>query len=255
MIPSARDRIVGLAIHRVRVCGSHTRRLTLVACVLLVLWSLGRRAGEELRRSARRRDNWPGDGNARYVRSSGRCPRRGVGGASAGVRRFWDDELGTITIDKYLFGQVYIERPETIGGGNWSLSTSYQWVHPASLDGRDLDQLSDVRPRICATALDCTNSFTVPAYHLDLVTNQVTMAATYGVTNALEVNVILPILSSDFATRIISSPDEGDAAGVGDIVLHGKYTFLRQGPLILAMGLGLTLPTGNADNLRAPARC
>jgi hypothetical protein len=182
-------------------------------------------------------------------------------GASAGVSRSWDDALGTITIDKYLFGQIYLERPETIGRGNWSVGTSYQWVHPASLDGRHLDQLSDVRPPICGARSPCQGAFTVPAYHLDLVTNQVTMAATYGVTDALEVNLILPTLVSGLDTRVLFFDlDTGkairrvnahdDAAGVGDLVLRGKYSLLSQGPLTLAMGLGLSLPTGNADNFQ-----
>jgi hypothetical protein len=87
------------------------------------------------------------------------------------------------------------------------------------------------------------------------------MAATYGVTNALEVNFILPILVSALNTRIvIRDLDTGEAlrdvdahdgaAGVGDIVLRGKYSLLSQGPLSLAVGLGLSLPTGNADNFQ-----
>jgi len=181
--------------------------------------------------------------------------------ASAGIARSWDDSLGTFTIDRYLFGQILLERPETIGRGNWSVITSYQWVHLDSLDGRNLDELSDVRPPICGPTRCRRLPYTIPAYHLELATDEISTGATYGVTDNLELNVTLPILVSDLDTRIalrdlgaavpfsdVASHDQ--AAGVGDLVLRAKYQLLVRGPVILAAGLGLRLPTGDEDNLQ-----
>jgi hypothetical protein len=181
--------------------------------------------------------------------------------ASAGIARSWDDSLGTFTIDKYLFGQVLLERPETIGRGNWSLITSYQWVHLHSLDGRDLDELSDVRPPICGPTRCRRIPYTIPAYHLDLATDEISTGATYGVTDELELNVTLPLLVSDLDTRIVlrdlgervpflDVDSHDQAAGVGDLVLRAKYQLLARGPVVLAVGLGLGLPTGDEDNFQ-----
>jgi len=181
--------------------------------------------------------------------------------ASAGIARSWDDTLGTFTIDKYLFGQVFLERPETIGRGNWSFLTSYQWVHLDSLDGRSLDELRDVRPPICGPTPCRLTPYTIPAYHIDLTTNEISMGATYGVTDAMELNVTLPLLVSDLGTRIaihdLGTPgaflDVGSrdrATGVGDLVLRAKYQLLARGPLLLAVGLGLGIPTGDEDNFQ-----
>src|SRR5262249_25420371 len=179
--------------------------------------------------------------------------------ASAGTARSWDDTLGTFTIDKYLFGQVFLERPETIGRGNWSLLTSYEWVHLDSLDGRNLDELSDVRPPICGPTPCRLTPYTSPAYHLDLTTNEISIGSTHSVTDVLELNVTLPLLVSDLSTQIgirdlgkkaafVASRDE--ATGVGDLVLRAKYQLLARGPLLLAVGLGLGLPTGDENNLQ-----
>jgi Putative MetA-pathway of phenol degradation len=67
----------------------------------------------------------------------------------------------------------------------------------------------------------------------------------------------------DFATHVVSPgthvfenggktedfTSQGSASGVGDVVLRGKYDFLRSGASGLAVAVDLHLPSGNADNM------
>jgi hypothetical protein len=98
-------------------------------------------------------------------------------------------------------------------------------------------------------------------------------SVTYGLTPDLDVNVTLPILrtSLDVATRSQipdprlpsfalppGSPIDGterlaasaSAAGIGDLLLRAKYALLRERPVDVAALLGLSLPTGDADNFQ-----
>jgi hypothetical protein len=108
--------------------------------------------------------------------------------------------------------------------------------------------------------------------HLDLKSSTSTIFANYGITNALDVAVSVPIqhvsMDSTINARILrlatsglaihTFPDGGDtasyhasgsASGIGDILVRGKYRFLSAAGGGLAAGVDLRLPTGDADNL------
>ena len=95
---------------------------------------------------------------------------------------------------------------------------------------------------------------------------------TYGVTPNLDVNLTIPLLRTFLRAQATSQvPDprlpqfalkEGDpnqqtltksgresAVGAGDLLLRAKYAFHRGEPVDIAAGLGLSLPSGNPDNL------
>jgi len=97
--------------------------------------------------------------------------------------------------------------------------------------------------------------------------------ATYGILDNLDVSIAIPIIRLQMDVRgvatinhIGTTPQQGihrfadgsdtltvnasdEATGIGDIVLRGKYNFLRLKPVSLAAGLDLRLPTGDEDNL------
>jgi len=98
-------------------------------------------------------------------------------------------------------------------------------------------------------------------------------AVTYGITPDLDVNLTLPLIRTYLAAHATSTvPDPrlpqftlqpGDrnmttlstsssdtAFGVGDLLLRAKYAFYRRDPVDLAFGLGLSLPTGDPDDLQ-----
>jgi hypothetical protein len=101
--------------------------------------------------------------------------------------------------------------------------------------------------------------------------------ATYGVTNAFDVSVAVPVINvslrgtatadvnsftfprlgvalhlfgTDPANPVFSTgvPYDQSATGIGDVALRLKYTFLRGGPLDFAALVDLRFPTGKAAN-------
>jgi hypothetical protein len=104
--------------------------------------------------------------------------------------------------------------------------------------------------------------------------NEVILAATYGITDDLDVNLTLPILASslsiDAAGRAFRvDPNDGSlidqpsrvaagtfqdasssASGVGDLFLRGKYRFLARPWGDVAAGLALRMPTGDQDDFQ-----
>jgi hypothetical protein len=104
------------------------------------------------------------------------------------------------------------------------------------------------------------------------------LSATYGVLDNLDVSIALPIINTQIwltgiatinhigtgpgtpfpasthtftngsDTLTVHSSDE--SWGPGDLVLRGKYNFLKTDIALLAAGLDLRLPSGSVDNLR-----
>jgi hypothetical protein len=205
--------------------------------------------------------------------------------ASPGLTFRYDPSSGAFVRDTDLLGQLYLERARPIGRGRWNVTASYQRVSIDSVQGQDLDGLSDTGLPIR------TGSFTTsgqsgprlvsfPRYAVDLRVDVVTLAATYGITDDLDVNLTLPILASrlsvgatqpDFTfnpnpitpcrnqtllrnglTRCGPQNSQNilHKTGVGDLFLRGKYQFFRSDWLDAAAGLVLRMPTGSEDNFQ-----
>jgi hypothetical protein len=109
---------------------------------------------------------------------------------------------------------------------------------------------------------------------LRLTTQTVVFYGTYGLTNRLDIGVAVPLVSIDMdanvQARIVrlataANPDvhrfDGDdpdtrvfatsaaATGLGDIVVRGKYNFLRRRGGALAAAVDIRTPTGDESNL------
>jgi hypothetical protein len=105
-------------------------------------------------------------------------------------------------------------------------------------------------------------------YDIGLTVEEVTLAATYGITDDLDVNLVLPILASrlsvDSRATLFSFDPNGSVSpiqrqierdtlsktGVGDMFLRAKYRFLTQGWGDLAAGLWLRMPAGSKDDFQ-----
>src|SRR5437899_6340627 len=88
--------------------------------------------------------------------------------ASAGVTFSFNKESHAWERETDILGQLYPERPRPPGRGSLNLSVSYQWVRIDTVDGQNLDRLSDTRFPI----VDPRNGplVTVPRFGLDLDT-------------------------------------------------------------------------------------
>jgi len=204
--------------------------------------------------------------------------------ASPGITFTYDPTSGGFTRDTELLGQLYLERARPIGRRRWNVSTSYQRVHIDSVQGQSVDDLRDNGEAIVVVTRGRKDQDppaprgAVPIkynpYDVDLTVNEVILATTYGITDDLDVNLMLPILVSSLAIDVTGqafsvNPNTGDlipkspklvrgmlqdvsssATGVGDIMLRGKYRFLKRSWGEMAAGLMLRVPTGNQENFQ-----
>jgi hypothetical protein len=213
-----------------------------------------------------------------------------VASASSGVTYVYDPNLDTLVREAGVAGPIIGERAETIGKGQFNLSTSFSWVHLTSINGDEMDSLVN-RPRVNGQTLIfpitshgmpsgitlANGRFTtfLPVHvvaDLDVTAYIFSPSVTYGVTPDLDVNVTLPLLHTSlgvttnsqvpdprlpqfalpagqsFPTSVQSLSDS--AAGIGDLLLRGKYALLRSDWVDVSGLLALSLPTGNRNDLQ-----
>jgi len=198
--------------------------------------------------------------------------------ASGFTYRF-DPSTGTFQRSTRSFGPILTDRGETIGKGKMAFGFSYQFFSFDHLDGvplvsvpavftHDNFQTGGGRSDVVATTNTIGATFT-----------QVNGALTYGISDRLDLSVAVPIVRTKLSllsnatihrigtgtnVQVHYFPDEsaiggfgsarqffaeGSAAGVGDIVIRGKTTVVREGARALAAGVDLRLPTGDERNL------
>lgn len=185
--------------------------------------------------------------------------------ASAGVTYRFDPVTGAFEREAAMVGQLFLERAEPIGRGHWNLGVSYQRVALDSIEGHDADALHDFTP----IALVNDNSEVVGLATFDrlsitAVTHVTTFSFTYGVTDAADVNLTVPVIVSDLKTEATISAlnlvteeflhdtvhESETSAGVGDVILRGRYRFLDLEPVKVAAGLVVRFPSGDVESLR-----
>ncbi|MCI0636014.1 MAG: DUF3187 family protein, partial [Actinobacteria bacterium] len=174
---------------------------------------------------------------------------------------------------------LYLERARPIGRGKWNVTLSYQRVAIDAVQGEDLDGLRDDDLPIITTGRVSTGPrgpslLKFDRYDVGLTVDEVTLAATYGITDDLDVNLTLPILASTLsidarARTFTRNPNDNSlvpvppgrrpdrfsqgtahAAGVGDLLLRAKYRFWTHPWVELAGGLVLRMPTGDKDDFQ-----
>jgi hypothetical protein len=132
--------------------------------------------------------------------------------------------------EQTIAGELYLERPRPIGKGRWNLAAAYQYYAFSDFSGRDLHDLSDVVPVVNDDRIPLLS---IPDASIDLQAHQTTVSATYGLTDAIDLNLVVPILHTSLdrtdRVRLIGTPttfqEAGASAastGIGDILLRGK---------------------------------
>jgi hypothetical protein len=209
-----------------------------------------------------------------------------VASASSSVTYVYNPALDVLERRSGVGGPIIGERAETIGRGVLDVALSYSYVRLTSVDGEDLDRLVNrpvVNGRMVSFPVEdgtilkngrFTNFLPVRVVaDFGIDAHIVTPSFTYGVTPDLDLNLTLPILRTalDVETRSqvpdprlpsfalpAGSPLAGmeraaasaSAAGIGDLLLRAKYLLLREHPVDVAALLGLSLPTGDADDFQ-----
>ena len=206
--------------------------------------------------------------------------------ASASIEFVYDPALDVVERRPGPLGPIFGERAETIGPGRFDLDVSYSYVDLATINGRPLDHLvslAGVKGRFLFFRVpdgillqDGRLSSILPvrvALDLGVTAHIATPSLTYGVTRDLDVNVSLPIVGTaldvrtrtrvpdprqpqfalppgDPAARTVVQEASDTSEGVGDLLLRAKYVLHRGGPLDLAAGLGISLPTGRTEDFQ-----
>jgi hypothetical protein len=179
-----------------------------------------------------------------------------VGSSSAGfVYRFRSD-LALYERASNEFGPFFTERALRNGRGQAALGISFQTSRFGSLQGGDLRD--GTFPTNAARFTNAIDPFSVDTLTLNLVTRSATPFFTYGLTNRLDVGVVVPIVNIEFSgTRsrlfegqtTLQSAQSGSATGLGDMTVTGRYLLAGSGTRGLAVGGDLRLPTGNKLDL------
>jgi hypothetical protein len=182
-----------------------------------------------------------------------------LGTSTGGFTFTFDPLLRVYKRSASSFGPSFAERSLTAGrdqvsfGANW-LRASYDSLGGFSLSG---DELRLAR-NISAPALSRVSS---TALNLDLTTNTMVGFAQIGLTDTLDVGVIVPWVTVDLAAdgKYLDASDsvqgsltipETSATGIGDIGIFGKYLLWRSGPGGFAAAFDVRLPTGDRAALR-----
>jgi Putative MetA-pathway of phenol degradation len=209
-----------------------------------------------------------------------------VASASSSVSYVYNHELDTVERRPGPLGPILGERAVTVGQGQFDLALTYSFVDLTTINGEPLDHLVNAPllngrflffPVPGGTKLKDGRFTTLLPVHvaLDIGVDAhiLSPSVTYGVTPDLDVNLTLPIVrtSLDMRTRTrvpdprfpSSALPPGDplagiqvqaasasSVGVGDLLLRAKYVVWRGDPVDVAAGLGLSLPTGRADDFQ-----
>lgn len=190
----------------------------------------------------------------------------------------FDESRGAFVRSTSSLGPLFAERAPTLGRGKFNLSAAFTFFQFDTFEGEDLSNLrvptrhqtdSIGNPNIREDFELDTILITVD---MDTRVRLFSLAATYGVTDRLDVGILLPLVQVDMKlksnARILTSPENslpgvhtfvgaedntvdqssGDAFGIGDIVLRAKYHLVKDSILDLAGALLVKLETGDEDN-------
>jgi hypothetical protein len=201
-----------------------------------------------------------------------------LGSSSGGFTFTLDPALGTLSRTTDSFGPLFAERALTSGRGKLTLGSS--WVHSTydTFEGKDLEA-GEIHTTLQHVDIPTINShfegdLIDAAFRLALNTDTFAMFANYGVTDRLDVGVVVPLqrvemnaqidltilniaTSGDAVPSHIFSngtlhetrTDGGDASGIGDVVLRGKLGLAQGGWGGFAAAVDVRLPTGDAADL------
>jgi hypothetical protein len=195
--------------------------------------------------------------------------------ASAGFTYRYNPQLEVFERSAQTLGPIFLERPETLGKGKFNVNVSWQYVEYNTYDGRSLRNLQGNGPIVLRNVDASGNLLGFQAdrlqYRLGLRNDIVAFSATYGILDDLDVNLLLPLLSTALDVGVtrqqlqtagpdgLFSPDslppvtgrsDGNAFGPGDMLLRLKYQLPRFDWLRSAAGLQFRLPTGRASDFQ-----
>ncbi|MEO6239561.1 MAG: hypothetical protein ABIQ52_21400 [Vicinamibacterales bacterium] len=198
---------------------------------------------------------------------------------ASGFTYKFDPSTGTFVRSTRSFGPILADRGETIGRGRLAFGTNLQFFSFDRLDGVTLSDVPAVFRHDNYRSTGGRSDVIATRNTIQASVTQFTGALTYGLTDRIDISAAVPIvrtrislLSNATIKRVGTGPNlgvhyfleptapdghgtsrqffaAGEAGGVGDVLLRGKGTVMREGPRSLAVGVDLRLPTGDELNL------
>ena len=194
--------------------------------------------------------------------------------SSAGFTYRYNPTTEVFERTSQTLGPLFMERPDTLGRNKFNVSVSFQFVELNTFNGTDLKELQNDDPIVVRTVgAGGAQGFAATRlrYSLGLQQYVTSVSATYGITDDLDINLLVPIISTRLRVGVhaqdvaaagpdgVFSPapgpertgfDKGDAVGIGDILVRSKYQLPRWGWLRSALGLQLRLPSGSSSDFQ-----
>jgi hypothetical protein len=172
--------------------------------------------------------------------------------ASGGAFTYrFDPATGTYEKTNATFGpMLFMERPQTIGRYVWNIGVTGQYLELDEFDGESIGRdLNPVIPPGRTVTFLATPKF---IYHL------ATVNVTYGLLDDLDLNVAVPLASTDSDTNASLIDENGSfffntehsqvSLGVGDIQVRAKYRICEWQGITTAAGAVWRIPSGDEDD-------
>lgn len=188
----------------------------------------------------------------------------------------FNEETGTYDRVQGTSGPLLAERATTSGKGHANISLSYTFSDFEVFNGGETIPLT---LRHCLT-VNCVGNNPDAGFAKDVIAVDVRLklksqvlatSAVYGVTDRLDVGVVVPLIRNDLNVftrgRVVVHPlsdarihifdpnieaaDQlgiGHAIGIGDVIVRGKYQLPLKLPVETAVLADITLPSGDKDN-------
>ena len=195
--------------------------------------------------------------------------------ASAGFTYQYNPSIEAFERTSDTLGPLFLERPDTLGKGKFNFNVSYQYVQFDAFDGTGLDHLENRDPLVLAVQ---SGGQAIGAeairlrYRLKLRSHVAAFSVTYGIFDNLDVNLLVPVISTNLdvgirSQRVATADDvsgpfgaeagpgingstHGNAFGIGDVLVRAKYQLPRCENVRSALGLQLRLPSGRSADFQ-----
>ena len=197
-----------------------------------------------------------------------------LGSPSGGFSYTFDSSTGTFQRATESFGPAFAERALTIGRNRFSVGANFQYSKYNRYEGADLDngEIKFYLRHQPISGAFFEGDVIEAALNLDVSSSTTVLFANYGLTNAWDVAVAVPIQTISMDATIDATvlrlatttlpihqfpngttqetfSSSGDASGIGDVIVRTKYRFLDMTGGGLAAGVDIRLPTGDEQNL------
>jgi hypothetical protein len=179
-----------------------------------------------------------------------------IASSSSGFLYRLNPELGTVQRASESFGSFFTERALTVGQGRASIGVTATTSDFDRLNGQDLHDGTLIT--VANKFRDESAPFDTEALTLNVKTSTMTVLASVGVTDRLEIGGAVPFVRLQIdgqrlnvyrGATLIQATASGTASGIADVALRAKYTLVSRASGGVAAAGEVRLPTGDDQNL------